>query len=538
MSGGKLWLSTRSKSSIIQNKQTGALEQAIYSLAVADLPTKAAKSGVCPIRTALIAGRRFSNSTHDARFQVRINNKMTNENIHFVTGRLAEPALQNLLPGLAEEIGFKYSIQVMPITVAALMTPQWIGARLEIPAEATRIVLPGYCLGDLAPIQSLTELPIERGPKDLRRLAEYFGRTPVGAEFGEWDIEIIAEINSAPRLELESIFETAQSLADDGATVIDVGCLPGHTWTDVGDCVRNLVAAGHRISIDSLNPAEIAPAVSAGAELVLSVNSSNRQHAPDWGCEVVVIPDDIRDIRSMEDTLEFLTTRNVPVRIDPILEPIGLGFTPSLSRYMFARERWPDAEMMMGIGNLTELTDVDSAGINVLLLAICQELGIRSVLTTQVINWARTSVKECDLARRLVHFAVTQNVPPKHLMDQLVMLRDASLLEFGVDQIETLASQIKDHNYRIVAESGEVHLLGSGQHFRHADPFETFDQLMATNPSNVDSSHAFYLGFEMAKAMIANQLGKQYTQDEALDWGFLTVPETDRHRLKKKRTGN
>ncbi len=54
--------------------------------------------------------------------------------------------------------------------------------------------------------------------------------------------------------------------------------------------------------------------------------------------------------------------------------------------------------MMMGIGNLTEMTDVDSAALNVLLLGICQELGIGSVLTTEVINWARSSVRECDLA--------------------------------------------------------------------------------------------------------------------------------------------
>ena len=58
---------------------------------------------------------------------------------------------------------------------------------------------------------------------------------------------------------------------------------------------------------------------------------------------------------------------------------------------------------------------------------------------------------------------------------------------------------------------------------------------MASKPKNVDASHAFYLGFEMCKAMIANQLGKQYTQDEALNWGFLTAPEVDRHRLKKSR---
>ena len=180
----------------------------------------------------------------------------------------------------------------------------------------------------------------------------------------------------------------AESYRRDGATLIDVGCEPNSCWDGVGDCVKALKELGLRVSVDSLNPKEIAPAVAAGAELVLSVNASNREAAIDWGCEVVVIPDDIRDIDSMHDTIEFLAGQNVPLRLDPILEPIGMGFAQSLQRYMDTRRRWPEAEMMMGIGNLTELTDVDSAGVNFLLLAICQELGIRSVLTTQVINWA------------------------------------------------------------------------------------------------------------------------------------------------------
>ncbi len=110
-------------------------------------------------------------------------------------------------------------------------------------------------------------------------------------------------------------------------------------------------------------------------------------------------------LAGFDDTIEFLAAHNVPQRLDPILEPIGFGFANSLGRYLETRRRYPDAEMMMGIGNLTELTEVDSAGVNVLLLGFCQEQSIRSVLTTQVINWARGSVRECDLGRRLVRYA-------------------------------------------------------------------------------------------------------------------------------------
>ena len=212
-----------------------------------------------------------------------------------------------------------------------------------------------------------------------------------------------------------------------------------------------------------------------------------------------------------------------------------MGFAESLLRYIKTRERYPEAAMMMGIGNLTELTDVDSAGVNMLLLAICEELRIESVLTTQVINWARTSVAECDIARRLVHYAIANETPPKRICDQLVMLRDTRLNEFGETEIANLATQIRDHNYRIFAEADQIHLIGGGHHFRDVDPFVVFDKLADTAPKNLDASHAFYLGFEMCKAMTAAQLGKQYTQDEALNWGHLTVIEKVRHRLKKRK---
>ena len=459
---------------------------------------------------------------------------MANDQLHFITGRLAEPALRKTLEKMAGSADFKWTVQVLPITVAALMTPSWIAKRIEVPEGSSKVVLPGYCDGDVSPIEAVVAIPIVVGPKDLRQLPKFFGQQQDPPSLDQWDIDIIAEINHAPRCSMDEVIAMAESYRADGATLIDVGCEPNSLWVGVADCVKTLKDLGHRVSIDSLNPKEIAPAVAAGAELVLSVNGTNREAAVDWGCEVVVIPDDIRDIESMQDTIEFLAERNVPLRIDPILEPIGMGFAQSLQRYMDARRHWPEAEMMMGVGNLTELTDVDSAGVNFLLLAICQELRIHSVLTTQVINWAQSSVKECDIARRLVRYAIEEKVPPKNLGYDLVSLRDAQRLNFGAEAIAALAENIKDHNYRIFAEEGEVHLLGSQTHWHDADPFKVFDALAESNPKNLDASHAFYLGYEMCKAMIANQLGKNYTQDEALRWGHLTVEEKNRHRLEKK----
>jgi dihydropteroate synthase-like protein len=459
--------------------------------------------------------------------------------IHFVTGRLAQHALRRMVAELSQDVGFDYSIDVLPITVAALMTPDWIAGRWNVPAHATRVVLPGYCSGDTAPLVSAAPCPVELGPRDLHQLPRFFARPPLAREYGGYNIEILAEINHCPRVTLPEILAEAARLAGDGADLIDVGCEPHAAWEGVADAVRALREAGHRVSIDSLNPVEIAAAVAAGAELVLSVNSHNREAARDWGVEVVVTPDTPGDAASIDDTVEYLAAAGVPLRIDPILEPIGFGFAASLQRYYETRQRYPEAPMLMGIGNLTELTDVDSAGVNTLLLAICQEWDVRSVLTTQVINWARRSVRECDVARRLVFHAIENRVLPKHLTTDLVMLRDEELLETPLAEIETLQETITDSNYRIFASDGEIHLIAAGMHLHNADPFILMDQLQQAGPGggpprNLSPAHTFYLGYEMAKAATALTLGKTYRQDEPLHWGFDTRPESHR-RLRRGR---
>jgi dihydropteroate synthase-like protein len=452
----------------------------------------------------------------------------------FVTGRLAEPALRQTLQELGRSGTLAPEVAVLPISVAALATTAWIGSHLSVPPDIDRIYIPGLCSGDLEPLARRLGKPVIRGPNDLRDLPEALGQaSSARAGYGSYTIEIIAEINHAPQLTLEQIAREAQQLRQQGADVIDVGCDPGGPWSGVGDAVRTLVDLGLRVSIDSFDLREIEPAVRAGAELVLSVHGDNRAAARDWGVEVVAIPDEPRDVSSLNATVEFLEKHGVAYRIDPILEPIGFDFAASLGRYLETRRRYPGAAMMMGIGNLTELTDVDSAGVNVLLLGICEELGVHSVLTTQVINWCRSSVQELRLARQLVHHAVTRRLPPKRMEPNLVMLRDSRLHEYGEAGLETLAHGIKDPNFRIFAERGQLHVINNALHLQNEDPFTLFEQVRQAE--KLSSAHAFYLGYEMAKAVTALTLGKNYVQDQALRWGFLSVPEKSRHTTITKK---
>ncbi len=447
------------------------------------------------------------------------------ERIAFVTGKLAEPSLRGVLQGIAPEAGFDYEVVALNIAVAALMTAEWAARRIVLPPGVRRGVFPGYCGGDLEALRAATGVPFERGPKDLRELPRHLGASrQTDKDYGAHDIEIIAEINHVPQLRLEEVLAVARRYRRDGANVIDLGCDPGGPFRGIADVVKALRAEGFRVSVDSLDPDEIVPAVEAGAELVLSVNGSNAGEVAHrlngLPCEVVVIPDAPSSLEGIDRSVEVLAARGVRCRIDPVIEPIGFGFARSMGRYIEVRNRYPRAEILMGIGNITELTDADTAAVNVILLGFCEELGIRSVLTTEVIPWAATCVREIDIARRLVHHAVTRKRLPKHVEPRLHLLRDPAVLRHGPKALAQLAAGIKDRNFRIFAEDGRIHVLSAGVRLEGTDPFELFEKMRVLDPA-----HAFYLGHEMAKAATALTLGKNYTQDEALRWGLLTVEE-------------
>ncbi len=458
------------------------------------------------------------------------------QRIAFVTGTLAEPALREVVKQLEAAFDVEPHVVVLNIQVAALMTADWVGRKLELPADVAfdRVILTGYLRGDVDALTAQLGVPVELGPSDVQDLPAMFGGEAMRPDYGNYNIEIIAEINHASTLSTKTIVRMAKRLASDGADVIDIGCDPSpgmmdrDPWAGLADAVRALHGEGLRVSVYTMHPGEIAAGVEAGAELVLSVNSSNRTAACGLAAEFVAVSDDPRTMAGLDDTIAYLEQHNVRYRIDPIIEPIGCGFAASLGRYIDVRRRYPDAAMMMGIGNLSEMTQVDSAGVNMLLIGFCEELNIRSVLTTQVINYARSAVREIDIARRLAFAAVKHQRPPKHLDPRLVMLRDERVHELGDAAMADLASKLTDRNYRIFAEGGKIHCMNKDVHVSGSDPFELLDQL----PGGVDASHAFYLGYELAKAATALTLGKRYVQDEALDWGMLTQPEISRHERR------
>jgi dihydropteroate synthase len=439
----------------------------------------------------------------------------------FVTGKLAEPALRRTLADMAPP--FAHDVSVLRITVAALMTTPWIAKFLQVPDQTDLILLPGLVEGDTAVLSDRFGVRVEKGPKDLREIPEYFGHAALARHYGAWDIEILAEINNAPKRGREEIRREADYYRGSGADVIDLGCTPGVSFPGLEAVVRELREGGTRVSIDSFDPAEIRRAVATGAELVLSVNGSNLEVIESLrgtGARVVAIPDSGAGLDSLEPTLDALERGRIGYLIDPIIEPIGFGFMASLERFAEVHRRYPEIGQLMGIGNLTELTSADTTGVNAVLIAICQELGVKAVLTTEVIPWARGAVREIDIARRLMYHAVTQQTLPKGVDDRLVTVKDPKLLAYTETELRELQSRVTDPNFRIFTDRETITVFNNELFVRGTDIQEIFGRLGVD-----EATHAFYLGKELAKAKLAITLGKTYRQEGQLDWGYLTPPD-------------
>jgi len=436
------------------------------------------------------------------------------EHIVFLTGRLAQPSLERVLAGI-DEAPFTWEVREIGLQVAALMTADMIRRRVAPPVQASRIIVPGRCRGDLEELSRHYGLPVQRGPEELKDLPRFFDRAAKPIDLDEYEVAIFAEIVDAPRLSVEGIMERARRYAADGANVIDLGGLPATRFDHLEDSVRALKAEGFTVSVDSIDPEELLRGGRAGADYLLSLNLDTLWVAEEVASTPVLIPRVPTDEASLHEAIELMQRRGRAFLADPILDPIPFGLAASIVRYHRLRERFADVPIMMGIGNVTELTEADTSGINAVLFGMAAELKVAAVLTTQVSAHARRAVREADRARRIMHAAARLNSLPKGIDDALMTVHDKRPFPDTPAEIEAVAAQVRDPNFRVQVSAEGLHVYNrDGLRLGH-DPFELWPQLRLQD----DAPHAFYMGVELARAEIAWRLGKRYVQDQPLEWG-------------------
>jgi dihydropteroate synthase-like protein len=450
------------------------------------------------------------------------------ESILFLTGHLARPRLEAVLEGMNAEFGWK--VLDIGVKVAALMTEDIIVRRLPQPVEADKIMLPGRCRADLDRLASRFGVPFLRGPDELKDIPVYFGRARKAADLTKYDIQIFAEVVDASALSVDAILKRAEDYAQKGADVIDLGGLPDTPFPHLGETVRALRHRGYKVSVDSANPEELLRGGKACADYLLSLNEETLHIADQVASIPVLIPKEHGDMASLYRAMDALDKKGRAYLVDPVLDPINFGFMESLGRYAALRRKRPDAEILMGTGNLTELTDADTTGITAVLLGIASELHIRNVLVVQVSPHTRRTVEEHDLARRIMFASRAEHELPKDYADGLLCLHARRPFPQSPEEIAEAAREVRDKNFRIeIAEDG-IHIYNRDGHHIAQDAFDLYPKLGVGQ----DGAHAFYLGAELARAEIALRLAKRYAQDEPLDWGVAAdAPAEDKTRLKE-----
>ncbi len=438
------------------------------------------------------------------------------EHIVFLTGKLAERSLTRVLTELTP-CAFTWEIRVLGVAVAALLTTDLITRRIGDLSGISRVIVPGRCRGDLAPLSARFGVPFERGPEELKDMPGHFGAHRRTRDLSRHDCLIFAEIVDAPHLTPEGVVARACRYREDGADVIDVGCIPDLPFPALADCVAALKSEGFMVSVDSLDTEDLIAGARAGADYLFSLHEDSLWIADEYPVTPILIGRNPHDIDALCRTINAFLPRGRPFFADAILDPIHHGFTASVLRYQTLRERFPEIALLMGIGNLSELTHADTLGLNTLLMGIVSELGISAVLTTEVSGHCRSVVREIAHARRILFAAREDGMPPRHIDEGLMALHERKPFPWAAEEIGEFAQGVKDPNYRIQVAADGIHIYNRDGHHVAVDPYDLFPKLGV----ETDGGHAFYLGLELARAQLAWQLGKRYEQDEELAWGCV-----------------
>ncbi len=499
-----------------------------------------------------------------------------------LTGRLCSRKIAELLAGQ------NVDVLELPIDVACLMTSRLIQSELAR-RDLSRydfVLLPGAVRLDLEELERIFSVPFYLGPihySDLplilealdeqelsrcvpadllmkerlkERVTELFAkarrisgelpassiligsgdsRIPVGRPFPP---SIIGEIVDLPRKSTSAILQEAQLLAASGAAIVDLGMTPGE---DHPELIRSMVplvrqTTGTPVSVDTMREKEILAAADAGADLILSVCGETLDLVASLEPPVVVVPLEAAAgprPGSSSERLELLARYSEAlgdhdVIVDPLLDPIGLGFSESLRSFLELPSRVPDRPSLMGVANVVELADVDSIGMNATLAAIAVESGVSLLLTTEASPKTRGSVSELRRACLMMFYSVRNRVPPKNLGMDLLMCKEKMIRSYPValpSKRVRASAPAKNHAgnarqcFHIVVLDSHIHVicrLPDGEVDVIGTSAEEIANELAAQGLLPDPGHALYLGKELAKAELALAMGRSYIQDEPL----------------------
>lgn len=372
------------------------------------------------------------------------------------------------------------------------------------------------------------------------------GKLPVGEDF---PMRVLAEIENAPFLSKEALINKCQYFVDCGADMIDIGMAAGEDFSDkIPDLINTLrpIVGDRPLSIDTLNADEIRVAAENGIDFVLSLDLGNQSKvAPllkEKGIPAVLLPTNFTEgisPKTPEERVESMhqlikDTDGLKYIADLILDPVNsASIVDSIIAYRDFH-KVNKAPMFFGVGNVTELIDADSGGVNVLLAGIGMELGVSILFTPEASGKARGSVYELSTASKMMFLAKHRKSIPKDLGINLVAFKDkhkrSDIIENELDGIPQAKLTeplkfIRDKagSFRINVDYGttvsQSRIIATHFKKNNADLVivgktakEIYEEIIKKDLVT-RMEHAAYLGSELQKAEIAMITGKEYVQD-------------------------
>ncbi len=439
-----------------------------------------------------------------------------------------------------------------------LGVPAFKGPRnaMDIP-ETLRALHGGFKLSKEVPADDLFSVDALKKVEDIRnktRNRRYIekaltkpwnvliGRLPAGRDF---PARILGEVVDAPKLGLDRTLERALYYLHEGVDIVDIGMVAGEKSInfveEIPEIRERLKERGFEvpISFDSLNTAELERALDH-ADLFLSIDGSNLEELVTEK-PVVLIPTDQKEgffpTKPMErvEFLEQLKGRALELGYKTVISDLILEHVPHLTRSITAfqlyRGRNPSDPLLAGVGNVVELYDADSIGINALLAGIARELSINLLLTTEVSTKAKGSVRELKRAIDMTLFEI-----PKDLGFDLLVLKEKRASEWRFEPAEEVIEarekppQLEPTYFRIWVEDAKIWVNGyrgteliltvAGE-----EPNAVIDTIL--EHFKISPRHAFYLGRELERAKTALKLRRSYVQEVDLFGEFYR----DTHKL-------
>jgi len=342
---------------------------------------------------------------------------------------------------------------------------------------------------------------------------------------GSSRMKVLAEIVDATRCSPEVLTRRVRYYEEQGADMIDLGIpLDAHPEQVKAALQTARKATNLPISLDTIRSDLILSGLQAGADLILSLNAGNLPQIGEAvaraGTPAVIIPGP--GSISLEENLKAASQMGISTIADPILEPPLQGLTPSLHRYRAFWQDHPEIPLFFGAGNVTELLDADTMGVNALLTALGAECGASILFTPEFSAKALGSVEELALASRMVLLAKQRQTPPKDLgLDLLILKEKRHLPEEAMPENVIQAKgghsfqPDKSGSFRIFISSQSILAQNAGTTVAGRNARDILNTLIEMGlVSRLD--HAGYLGRELEKAEIALRLKRSYVQDEPL----------------------